>query len=117
MDGTQQTALILEQKWKDLAVWIFENVLRGMPKSERFTLGADVRRIVWDVEAACIQIALHSGPRRQLLGQVDVQSKVLLSMVELGIAVGAVPERRMKTASERISEIGRIVGGLLKVRQ
>lgn len=117
MEGYQQSNLILAQKWKDLSIWIFENVLRGMPKSERFSLGADIRRVVWEVQADCVQLALHFGQRRLLLNHVDVQSKVLLSMVELGIAVGAVPEKRIKTIADKISEIGRIVGGLLKVRQ
>jgi len=117
MDFVQQNSLILEQKWRDLAAWVYESVLRGMPKSEKFTLGADIRSAVWQVESAAVQIALRSGPRRQLLNLIDVQSKVMLSMIELGISLGSIPEKRRKVAADKISEIGRIVGGLLKVRQ
>lgn len=113
---SQHGGLILQQKWEDLADYVFSAVLRDMPKQERFTLGADIRRIVWEVQSALVQIAMHSGPRRQLLNAVDVQSKVLMSMIRLGIRIGAVPQKREAVAAERISEIGRIVGGLLKAR-
>jgi len=115
MEG-QQGGLILQQKWEDLADYVFSAVLRDMPKQERFTLGADIRACIWQVQAALVQIALHTGPRRQLLNLVDVQAKVLMSMIRLGIRIGAVPRKREEPAAEKLSEIGRIVGGLLKVR-
>lgn len=112
-----QGGLVLRQKWEDFAQYLFETVLRDLPKSERFTMGADIRRILWDVQAACVQLSLYSGPRRQLLNAVDVQSKVLESIVKTGIRIKAIPQKRESVVAEKIAEIGRIVGGLLKVRQ
>ena len=108
------TSLILPQKWEDLSVYLFSCVLRDMPKNDRFTLGADMRALVWEVEAALVQISLRSGNRWQLLNTVDVQAKVLLSMVRLGIRIGSIPEKRYESVSEKLVEIGRMVGGLKK---
>ena len=108
------TSLILQQKWEDLSVYLFSCVLRDMPKNDRFTLGADMRALVWEVEAALVQISLRSGNRWQLLNTVDVQAKVLLSMVRLGIRIGSIPEKRYESVSEKLVEIGRMVGGLKK---
>ncbi len=111
---SSNTSLILQQKWEDLSVYLFSCVLRDMPKNDRFTLGADMRALVWEVEAALVQISLRAGNRWQLLNTVDVQAKVLLSMVRLGIRIGSIPEKRYESVSEKLVEIGRMVGGLKK---
>ena len=108
--------LILQQKWEDMAQYLFANVLRDMPKGEKFTLGADIRALVWEVEAALVQLSLHTGPRYNLLNLVDVKAKVLLAMIRLGIRLKAIPEKRYEPISEKLVEIGKIVGGLKKTR-
>ena len=108
--------LILQQKWEDMAQYLFAHVLRDMPKGEKFTLGADIRALVWEVEAALVQLSLHSGPRYNLLNLVDVKAKVLLAMIRLGIRIKAIPEKRYEPVSEKLVEIGKIVGGLKKAR-
>ena len=52
MTESVEGGLILQQKWEDLSVYLFSCVLRDMPKNDRFTLGADIRATVWEVEAA-----------------------------------------------------------------
>ena len=42
------------------------------------------------------------------------RAKVLLSMVRLGIRIGSIPEKRYESVSEKLVEIGRMVGGLKK---
>ena len=114
MSESAPGSLILQQKWEDLSVYLFSCVLRDMPKSERFTLGADIRAVVWEVEAALMQLSLRAGNRWTLLNTVDVKAKVLLAMIRLGIRVGAIPEKRYEPIAARLVEIGKIVGGLKK---
>ncbi len=109
-----ERGLILQQKWEDLSEYLFATVLRDMPKSDRFTLGADIRAVVWEVEAALVQLSLRAGNRWALLNTVDVKAKVLLAMIRLGIRVGAIPEKRYEQVAARLVEIGKIVGGLKK---
>ena len=63
MAESVERGLVLQQKWEDLSEYLFACVLRGMPKSERFTLGSDIRATVWEVEAALVQLSLRAGNR------------------------------------------------------
>ena len=109
MSESAPGSLILQQKWEDLSVYLFSCVLRDMPKSERFTLGADIRAVVWEVEAALVQLSLRAGNRWTLLNTVDVKAKILLAMIRLGIRVGAIRKNGMNRLppgwwkSERLS--------------
>lgn len=116
MAESGEGGLILQQKWEDLSLYIFSTVLRDMPKNDRFTLGADIRAILWEVEAALVQIAIRSGNRWNWLNVVDVKAKVLLAMIRLGVRLGSIPEKRYQPISVKLVEIGKIVGGLKKVR-
>lgn len=108
--------LILKRKWEDLTKYVFSVILRNMPKSERFTLGADMRSLIWEVDAALVQLAIRYGNRWTLLNIVDVKAKTFMSMIRLGIEIGAIPAKRYETVSAKLVEIGKIVGGLKKTR-
>lgn len=108
--------LIIQQKWEDICQYIFTTILRDMPKNDKFTLGADIRALLWEVEAAIVQLALRSGSRWNWLNVVDVKAKVLLAMIRLGVRIGSIPEKRYSVISARLVEVGKIVGGLKKVR-
>lgn len=108
--------LVLQKKWEDMMKYVFQAILRNMPKSERFTLGSDIRALCWEVENALIQLSMRFGNRWQLLNLVDVKAKTLLAMIRLGIQIGAIAEKRYATVSAMLVEIGKIVGGLKKSR-
>lgn len=108
--------LILQQKWEEVAKYVFQHILRDMPKNDRFTLGADIRSLVWEVEAAAIQLSLRAGNRWQLLNLVDIKAKTLFAMIRLGIQIGAIAQKRYEPISLKLVEIGKIVGGLKKTR-
>ncbi len=108
--------LTVQQKWEDLADYLYSCVLRDMPKSERFTLGADIRANVWAVHAALVKLSLRLGSRSSLLDFADAQAKSLASMISLGIRIGAIPQKREQPVAVKLEEIGRLIGGLKKVR-
>ena len=60
MGESVERGLILQQKWEDLSEYVFASILRDMPKSERFTLGADMRGLIWQVEEALVQLSLQT---------------------------------------------------------
>lgn len=109
--------LILQQKWEDCASYVFAHILRDMPKSDRFTLGGDIRSLIWEVEGAILQLSLRVGSRWALLNLVDVKAKLLLAMIRLGVRIGAIAQKRYQPVSIMLVEIGKIVGGLKKTRQ
>ena len=104
--------LILQQRWEDLAKYIFEAVLRNMNKADRFTLGEDIRKQLWGVEDTIVQISLKFGSRGQQLQAVDVKAKTLLAMIRIGVEIGAIPAKKYEQVSMKLVEIGKIVGGL-----
>ncbi|MBQ3172546.1 MAG: four helix bundle protein [Mailhella sp.] len=106
--------LILQQKWEDLTKYIFEAVLRNMPKADRFTLGEDIRKIIWEVEGILVQVSLRHGSRWQQLQAVDVRAKTLLAMVRIGMEIGSIPQKKYEQVSMKLVEIGKIIGGLQK---
>lgn len=53
--------LLLQKKWEDMMKYVFQAILRNMPKSERFTLGSDIRALAWEVENALIQLSMRYG--------------------------------------------------------
>ena len=108
--------LDVQQKWEDLADYLYACVLRDMPKSERFTLGADIRTCVWAVHAALVKLSLRLGSRSSLLDFADAQAKSLASMISLGIRIGAIPAKRQEPVAVKLEEIGRMIGGLKRVR-
>ena len=108
--------MIIQQKWESLAAYIFNPILRDLPKSDRFTLGNDIRDIVWKTERVLIKLSLRYGNRYELLNTIDENAKVLLAMIRLGINIGAIPQKRYEPVSTKLVEIGKIVGGLKKVR-
>lgn len=87
-----------------------------MPKNDRFTLGSNMRSLLWEVESALVQLSLRAGNPWNLLNLVDVKANVLPAMIRLGIRLEAIPEKRYSVVSARLVEIGKIVGGLKKVR-
>ena len=109
-----QPELILQQRWEDLMEYIFPNVLENIAKCERFVLGADIRRIMWDVEGCLIEFSFRYGNRRAQLDFVDINAKKLMAMIRLAIRLGIVPQKRHEEVAKRLAEIGRIVGGLKK---
>ena len=96
--------------------YVYPHILESLPRSERFVLGADIRKILWDVETCLIEFSLRYGNRKDQLDFIDICAKKLMAMIRVAIALKIVPKSRHEQVSKRLSEIGKIVGGLKKVR-
>ncbi len=114
MADYQKRGLIVKKLWEDMAEYVFTNVLKGMPKDNRFTLGADIRRLIFDTDIKLQYLELHYGNRGALLNDIDVAAKTLMSVIRLGIKVRAIPGRRSEPMAEKLEEIGSYIGGLKK---
>ena len=110
----QTDNFILKEKWEKLSVYIFSNILNSIPNNEKYTLGSDIRCILWDTDGYIVQVASKFGDRKALLEMIDVNAKKLLSMIKLGIDINAIPRKRHEPVSKMLVEIGKIVGGLMK---
>lgn len=112
--GENKAKLILYQKWEDFTNYMYECVLKCIPSNERYTLGSDIRNILWDTNEKIICVASKLGDRAELLKRIDVNIQNLFSMIRLGIRIKAIPNKRYEPIAVMLTEIGRITGGLIK---
>jgi hypothetical protein len=88
-------------------------VLRHIPKSERFTLGAEIRESIWRGLKLIVR-ASASRRRLPLLQDLDTEVKTLLALLRVGHGLGVVPDKKYQLMSARLVEIGKMLGGWIK---
>ncbi len=112
--------LILQTKWEDFAKYIYEVVLREIPKSERGGLGKDIRDRMWLIEALIVELGLKHGIDLSILNKIDIKVKVLTRMLMFATevmvnkekSIALIPKKRREPISGMLVEVGRIIGGL-----
>ena len=88
-------------------------LLRHIPKSERFTLGAELRESVWK-GSRLITRAVYARNRMPLLLDLDAEVKVVQSMIRLGHGLKIVSDKQYRILSEMLTEIGKMIGGWMR---
>jgi len=104
--------LKIEQKWIDMTQYAYV-ALRQMPKSERFTMGAEIRTSLWAGFRLIIR-ANASRSRLVLLHDLDVEIKTILGLIRAGHGMGLLPHKHYERLSIMMVEIGRMLGGWIK---
>ena len=84
--------------------------LRQFPKSEKFGLAADIKRIM-DEELGLAIAASKKYFKKTTLQDLDIANMKLKFYVRLAHRLHFLPERKYELWSERVVEIGRIIGG------
>lgn len=105
--------LKIQQKWEDLAAYLYV-LLRHIPKSERFTLGADIRASIWLGLRLIIQANSSRTNRLERLEKLDEEIKVLQGMIRTGRSLKVIDSKKYKISSVYLVEIGRMLGGWIK---
>jgi hypothetical protein len=113
------TSMKVVQKYVDMAKYVYI-VLRNFPKSEKYSLAADIRCILWEagtmLERASVVPA--KPEKLHLLQQADIRLSELKFLVRMGMELAFVPFEKYKNFSGMVAEVGRMLGGWLKfVRQ
>ena len=93
---------------------MYSQVLRHMQRLDRFTLGTELMQAVWRTERLIIKVAYTAQGREPMLREVDLEAKTVMRMVALGTEMGSIPFKKYEQISEMVTEIGKIIGGLLK---
>ena len=104
--------LKIQQKWEDMARYAYV-LLRSLPKSERFTLGAEIRQSVWQ-GCRLIARAAFARNRMPLLYDLDAEIKMLQAMIRLGHGLKIVSDKQYRILSEMLTEIGKMTGGWMR---
>jgi hypothetical protein len=110
-------SLKIQQKWEDMAEYMYV-LLRHIPKSERFTLGAEIRGSVWRGLKLIIRANNTRKDRLSVLHELDSEIKVLQSLIRTGSSLGIVPYKKYEVSSGLLVELGKMLGGWIKyIRQ
>lgn len=107
------------QKYVDMAKYVYI-VLRNFPRSEKYSLAADIRRSLWDAGTALERAGVvpAKSEKLRLLQQADIDLSELKFLVRMGMELEFVPFEKYKNFAGMVTEVGRMLGGWLKfVRQ
>jgi four helix bundle protein len=104
--------LTLYQKVYDFLLYIYP-VLAKMPKFEKFALQTQIKNCVIDIQRYVIR-ANKSTSKKTHLYSADVLLQELKMLIRLAHDLRYIPPKQYETASGKIAEIGRLLGGLIK---
>jgi hypothetical protein len=107
------------QKYVDMAKYAYV-ILRNFPRSEKYTLAADIRQRLWGAGALLSRAGSVPGKaeKQRLLEQADMDIAALKFLIRMGMEMEFIPLSKYETFSKQIVEVGKMLGGWLKfVRQ
>jgi len=107
--------LVLYQKLNDLADWLFPIVDR-FPRAEKFVLCTQIKNSVYTLMRFTIR-AQKSRDKLRWLYEVDIELEILRSLVRHAHFRKYLSHKKYEIVSKMLSEIGRILGGLIKISQ
>src|SRR4051794_17889640 len=105
--------LIVLTKTYDLVLWSALHTSR-FPRSHRFVLGERIERNLYDLLESLIQ-ARYTREHRGLLMQANLTLEVLRIQMRLAKDLQCLKTTSYGFAARALDEIGRLVGGWLKV--
>ena len=107
--------LIIYEKIINL-IFYSKNLLKKYPKSEHFDLCVDIKQSLYYMERQIIFAWKESDniKKKAFLKNADVELYVLKTNVRISFLNKYISEKNFMVWSEKITEIGRIVGGWIK---
>ena len=110
MLGTE--TLKIKAKTEDLIKYAY-CAFAHFPKSEKFTLVADLKRSLVRILELEIR-ANYARDKMPYLRDLDVELDVFRSIVRLSMDLGFMPFKKYEVLSIHVAEVGRMLGGLIK---
>lgn len=104
--------LAILQKIFDMMEYAY-GALAQYPKSERFALVADIKRCMDTIMERCIE-ARKKYYKKNTLQEMDVELEKLRAYIRLSFRLGFLPPKKYEVWSEKVVEIGKMLGGWLK---
>ena len=105
-------SLTIMQKTYDMALY-GHNCVVNFPKSEKFALGAEIKQSL----LTCISLIIRANKKfhkKTTLQDLDIELEKLRYLVRIAKDIKILPLKQYELWSERLAEIGRMVGGWLK---
>ena len=88
--------------------------LRQYPKSERYTLAADIKQSMYEL----LKLIIRANKRyfkKTTLQDIDIELENLRYLVRLSNGLGFLPFKQYENWSRKLDELGKMLGGWIKV--
>ena len=104
--------LVIFQKVYDLILWLYPAVNK-FPKSQRFVLGQQIENTVLEILKGIIQ-ANQERNKLPYLKQISVNLDKLRILIRLSKDLRFISIKQYGFATNKVNEIGKMLGGWLK---
>lgn len=104
--------LKLQQKIYDMMLYAYP-ALNQFPKSEKFTLAADIKKNMDILMERCIE-AKKKYFKKTTLQDMDVANEKIQVYIRLAFDLHYISVHRYEVWSEKLVEIGKMIGGWLR---
>lgn len=114
----RDTRLIIYEKIVEL-IFYSKNLLKKFPKSERFDLCTDIKQSLYKI----LRLIMYSWKEKSMeqrykyLKDADIEIYVLKTLTRLSYMEKYITEQNFMTWNNHLSEIGKMLGGWIKVCQ
>jgi len=108
---TNYNNLVLFQKIYDLILWIYPRINK-FPKNQRFVLGQRVENTLIRLMELSIEISSGAYNNKYVIKKMSVELDKLRILIRLSRDLYFFNKKRYLFVSEKINEIGKIIGGL-----
>ena len=113
-DRSRRSGIALEKCYQFL-LWLIPTVEK-FPKSQKFLLGDRIQNLALDVQESLIEATYSKSPAPHL-AQANLRLEKLRYLFRLAFELRHLDARRHEFAARAVDEIGRLVGGWMKVKQ
>lgn len=109
---SNENDLKILQKCYDMIEYGY-TALRHFPKSERFTLAADIKKSMYEL----LKMIIRANKRyfkKTTLQDIDIEIENLRYLIRLSNGLGFLPFKKYENWSRKLEELGRMLGGWIK---
>lgn len=106
--------LLIFQKVYDLALWMYPQINK-FPKQQRFVLGQRIETTFVRIIELIIESTSPNYNRNYSLRKIDTELDKLRIFVRLSRDLNFLSVKNYLSASDKINEIGKLLGGLKKL--
>lgn len=110
-EGGEEEFKTLE-KLSDMIEYAYP-LLAQFPKSEKFTLAADIKHIMLDALRYCVKVGKKKA-KKTALYDLDVEIATLKRFIRLSYNLRFLSMHHYEVWSEKVTEIGKMIGGMIK---
>jgi len=104
--------LKLYKETYNFILWLYPEI-KKFPKSDKFTLGEDLKKITINFFEYVVQILKNYNLKENLIN-ADVQLEKIRLYIRLTMDLKLINFKKYEVASKKIDFLGKMLGGLIK---